>query len=75
MQTNIDAYGLCVQPERCSIADISTTRQNGTKNHDLSCFVSDCRSMAGTGVRAEESLRPMLTHNILLRMKYIPNPD
>ncbi len=49
MQTNIDAYGLCVQPERCSIADISTTGQNETKNHDLSCFVSDCRSMAGMG--------------------------
>ncbi len=49
IQTNIDAYGLCVQSDRCYIADISTIGQNGTENHDLRCFVSDCRSMAGTG--------------------------
>lgn len=54
MQTNTGAYGLCVQSERCAIST-STSRWNGTKNHVLSCVVSDCRSVAGTGWELREA--------------------
>lgn len=47
-----------MQSEKCGIADKSITRQNGAKNHDLSCFVSDCRSKAGTGRKLRKAYGP-----------------
>lgn len=67
MQTNIDAYGLCVQPERCSVADISTTGQNGERKSWFELFCVWLHKHGRRRARAEErkkkkSSRPTLTH-------------